>query len=59
VGGIIQGRSGRVGARPIASMDCLFLGPPSDERSNFLREGVIKGIANYAQLHQCPQRRGA
>jgi len=53
VGGIIRDVLA-VGARPIASMDCLFLGPPSDERSNFLREGVIKGIANYANCTSVP-----
>jgi len=53
VGGIIRDVIA-MGARPIASMDCLFFGPPDDRRSNYLREGIIKGIGSYGNCVGIP-----
>ncbi|MBX6772405.1 MAG: phosphoribosylformylglycinamidine synthase subunit PurL [Chloroflexi bacterium] len=46
VGGIIRDIF-TMGARPIAILDSLRFGPPSDPRSRYLLNGVIGGIAHY------------
>ncbi len=46
VGGIIRDIF-TMGARPIALFDSLRFGPPEDERTRFLLEGVVKGISDY------------
>jgi len=53
VGGIIRDILA-MGARPIASMDCLFFGPPDDRRSGYLREGIIKGVGSYGNCVGVP-----
>ncbi|MEN2996941.1 MAG: AIR synthase related protein [Acetomicrobium sp.] len=53
VGGIIRDILA-VGARPIASMDCLFFGPPEERRTKFLREGVIRGVGSYGNAVGVP-----
>ncbi len=53
VGGIIRDILA-VGARPIASMDCLFFGPPDDRRTKFLMEGVIRGVGSYGNAVGVP-----
>ncbi len=46
VGGILRDVFA-MGARPIALMDPLFLGPLSDARSRFVFDGVVRGISGY------------
>jgi phosphoribosylformylglycinamidine synthase len=46
VGGILRDVF-TMGARPIALMDPLFLGPLEDPHSRFVFDGVIRGIAGY------------
>ena len=46
VGGIVRDILS-LGARPIALLDPLRFGPPSDERNRFLFDGVVRGIASY------------
>jgi len=46
VGGILRDIF-TVGARPIALMDPLFLGPLDDARSRWIFDGVVRGIAGY------------
>jgi phosphoribosylformylglycinamidine synthase subunit PurL len=46
VGGILRDIF-TMGARPIALMDPLRFGPPSDPRSRWIASGVISGISNY------------
>jgi phosphoribosylformylglycinamidine synthase II len=46
VGGIIRDIF-TMGARPIAILDSLRFGPPSDPRSRYLLNGVVGGIAHY------------
>jgi len=53
VGGIVRDILA-MGARPIASMDCLFFGPPDDRRSDYLREGIIKGVGSYGNCVGVP-----
>ena len=46
VGGILRDIF-TMGARPIAIMDPLRFGPPSDPRSRWIATGVISGISGY------------
>src|SRR5579872_2918938 len=46
VGGIIRDIF-TMGARPIALMDPLFMGPLDDPRSRWIFDGVVRGIAGY------------
>ena len=46
VGGILRDIF-TMGARPIALMDPLFIGPLDDARSRFVLDGVVRGIAGY------------
>lgn len=53
VGGIIRDILA-MGARPVASMDGLFLGPPSHKKSAALAEGIVEGIAGYGNAVGVP-----
>ena len=46
VGGILRDVLS-MGARPVALLDSLRLGPPSDPGSRRMREGVVGGISHY------------
>src|SRR5579871_2367301 len=46
VGGILRDIF-TMGARPIALMDPLFMGPMDDPHSRFILDGVVRGIAGY------------
>jgi phosphoribosylformylglycinamidine synthase II len=46
VGGILRDIF-TMGARPIALMDPLFMGPLEDPRSRWILDGVVRGIAGY------------
>ena len=46
VGGILRDVF-TMGARPIALMDPLFMGPLEDARSRWIFDGVVRGIAGY------------
>ncbi len=46
VGGILRDVFA-IGARPIAVLDSLRFGEPSDERSRYLFEGAVAGIGHY------------
>jgi phosphoribosylformylglycinamidine synthase len=46
VGGILRDIF-TMGARPLAVMDPLFFGPPTDARQRWLVEGVVSGISGY------------
>ncbi len=46
VGGILRDVLS-MGARPVALLDSLRFGPPSDPRAWRLREGVVAGISHY------------
>src|SRR5271166_2805369 len=46
VGGILRDIF-TMGARPIALMDPLFMGPLEDARSRWIFDGVVRGIAGY------------
>ena len=46
VGGILRDIF-TMGARPIAVMDPLRFGPPTDARSRWIIEGVVSGISGY------------
>jgi len=46
VGGIIRDIF-TMGARPIALMDPLFIGPINDPRSRYILDGVVRGISGY------------
>jgi phosphoribosylformylglycinamidine synthase len=46
VGGILRDIF-TMGARPLAVMDPLFFGEPTDARQRWLVEGVVAGISNY------------
>ena len=46
VGGIIRDIF-TMGARPIALMDPLFIGPITDPRSRYILDGVVRGISGY------------
>ena len=53
VGGILRDVF-TMGARPIALMDPLFLGPLSDARSRFVFDGVVRGISGYGNAVGVP-----
>jgi len=53
VGGIIRDIF-TMGARPIALLDSLRFGRPSDARTRFLVHGVVKGIADYGNAVGVP-----
>jgi phosphoribosylformylglycinamidine synthase subunit PurL len=46
VGGILRDIF-TMGARPIALMDPLFIGPLEDAHSRYILDGVVRGIASY------------
>ncbi|MBS1271106.1 MAG: Phosphoribosylformylglycinamidine synthase subunit PurL [Candidatus Marinimicrobia bacterium] len=46
VGGILRDVFS-MGARPIASLNSLRFGPPTDERNRYLFKNVVKGIGDY------------
>jgi phosphoribosylformylglycinamidine synthase II len=46
VGGILRDIF-TMGARPVALMDPLFMGPLEEPRSRWLLDGVVRGIAGY------------
>ena len=46
VGGILRDIF-TMGARPIALMDPLFIGPLDDPHSRYILDGVVRGIASY------------
>jgi phosphoribosylformylglycinamidine synthase len=46
VGGIVRDIL-TLGARPIALLDMLFLGDPTDQHANWLIKNVVKGISDY------------
>src|SRR5712692_7480998 len=53
VGGILRDIF-TMGARPIAVLNSLRFGPPSDPRNRRLLEGVVAGIAGYGNAFGCP-----
>ncbi|HEY1739305.1 MAG TPA: phosphoribosylformylglycinamidine synthase subunit PurL [Acidimicrobiia bacterium] len=53
VGGIIRDIFS-MGARPIALLDPLRFGPPTDARSRYLLEGVVSGISGYGNAVGVP-----
>ena len=46
IGGIVRDIM-TLGAKPIALLDLLFLGEPSNQYANWLIRGVVKGISDY------------
>ena len=53
VGGILRDIF-TMGARPIAILNSLRFGPPTEARSRRLLEGVVAGIAGYGNAFGCP-----
>ncbi len=53
VGGIIRDIF-TMGARPIALMDPLRLGPLDDSRSRWLLDGIVRGVAGYGNAVGVP-----
>ncbi|MEY2565472.1 MAG: phosphoribosylformylglycinamidine synthase subunit PurL, partial [Actinomycetota bacterium] len=53
VGGILRDIF-TMGARPIALMDSLRFGPPSDGHSRWIRDGVVAGISGYGNAVGVP-----
>src|SRR5215813_1265560 len=53
VGGILRDIF-TMGARPIAVLDSLRFGPPSDPRHRRLLAGVVAGIGGYGNAFGCP-----
>jgi phosphoribosylformylglycinamidine synthase II len=53
VGGILRDIF-TMGARPIAIMDSLRFGPPTDPRTRRILGGVVKGIGGYGNAFGCP-----
>jgi phosphoribosylformylglycinamidine synthase len=53
VGGIVRDIFA-MGARPIALLDSLRFGPPSDPNSKYLFEGVVAGIGGYGNCLGIP-----
>lgn len=53
VGGILRDVLA-MGARPVALLDSLWFGPPSDPRARRLLEGVVAGIAHYGNAVGVP-----
>jgi len=46
IGGIVRDIL-TLGARPIALLDLLYLGDPSDPHASWIARGVVKGISDY------------
>lgn len=57
VGGIIRDIF-TMGARPIATLDPLFFGEPTDPHSKSLLDGVVRGIAGYGNCVGVPNLGG-
>ncbi len=53
VGGILRDVF-TMGARPVATLDCLRFGEPSHERTAYLVSGVVKGISSYGNCIGVP-----
>ncbi len=53
VGGILRDVF-TMGARPVALLDSLHFGPPTDARNRYLLEGVVAGIAHYGNCMGVP-----
>jgi phosphoribosylformylglycinamidine synthase II len=53
VGGILRDIF-TMGARPIAILNSLRFGPPTEARNRRLLEGVVAGIAGYGNAFGCP-----
>jgi phosphoribosylformylglycinamidine synthase subunit PurL len=53
VGGILRDIF-TMGARPIAILNSLRFGPPSDPRSRRILDGVVAGIGGYGNSFGCP-----
>ncbi|MGC8897934.1 MAG: phosphoribosylformylglycinamidine synthase subunit PurL [Bacteroidota bacterium] len=53
VGGIMRDVF-TMGARPIACLDSLRFGPPADEHTRYLFDGVVRGIADYGNSFGVP-----
>src|ERR1700689_3105112 len=53
VGGILRDIF-TMGARPIALMDPLFIGPIEDPHSRYILDGVVRGIAGYGNAVGVP-----
>ena len=53
VGGILRDVF-TMGARPIAILDALRFGPPSERRNRYLMNGVVAGIGGYGNCFGCP-----
>ena len=53
VGGILRDVF-TMGARPIASMDCLFFGSPEWDRTATIARGVVKGVGHYGNCVGVP-----
>ncbi len=53
VGGILRDVF-TMGARPVASLDCLRFGHPSHEKTNYLVNGVVHGISHYGNCIGVP-----
>jgi len=53
VGGILRDIF-TMGARPVAVMDALRFGPPSEARSAWIAEGVVAGISGYGNAVGVP-----
>src|SRR5689334_10706573 len=57
VGGILRDIF-TMGARPVAVLDSLRFGDPSDARTRYLAAGVVGGIAHYANCIGVPNLGG-
>lgn len=53
VGGILRDIF-TMGARPIAALNSLHFGDPSDNRVRFIFDGVVRGIAHYGNCFGVP-----
>lgn len=53
VGGILRDVF-TMGARPIASMDCLYFGSPDYERTSEIVRGVVRGVGHYGNCVGVP-----
>ncbi|MEM1699681.1 MAG: AIR synthase related protein, partial [Sulfolobales archaeon] len=46
IGGVVRDIL-TLGAKPIALLDMLYLGDPSDRRAQWLIKGIVRGISDY------------
>ncbi len=53
VGGILRDVF-TMGARPVLNMDALFFGNPKHERTNYLIDGVVRGVGDYGNCVGVP-----